>query len=118
MKNFGSILAFIAVSATFVSGRALPIEKGVEARAPYPVGKIPCPTYNASLMVCQMLLRYTLVSQRRARLLVSVTKEKDTSKLTWNSKWNSLCSGGLVECDRKESQGEPCTPSDLGFKLT
>jgi hypothetical protein len=44
MKNFGSILAFLAVSATIVSGRALPVEKGVEARAPYPVGKTP--TYS------------------------------------------------------------------------
>ena len=39
MKNFGSILAFLALSATVVSGRALPVENGLEARAPYPAGK-------------------------------------------------------------------------------
>jgi hypothetical protein len=35
MKNFGSILAFVAVSATLISGRVLPAEKGVVVRAPY-----------------------------------------------------------------------------------
>ena len=38
MKNFGSILAFIALSASVVSARVVvvPNEAGVEARSPYP----------------------------------------------------------------------------------
>lgn len=36
MKNFGSILAFLAISAGAVSARAVPNDNGVEARAPYP----------------------------------------------------------------------------------
>ena len=78
MKNFGSILAFLAVSATVVSGRALPVENGLEARAPYPVGRISTSTYKPSLMVPQMLQRYMLVNQRRTRLLpVSITTDMD-----------------------------------------
>lgn len=41
MKNFGSILAFIAVSFTFVSGLAIPADNRVEARSPYPIGRTP-----------------------------------------------------------------------------
>ena len=38
MKNFGSFLTFLAISASVVSGRALPgSENGLEARVPYPV---------------------------------------------------------------------------------
>jgi hypothetical protein len=40
MKNFGSVLAFIALSASVVSARALPAENGVEARAPHPIGML------------------------------------------------------------------------------
>jgi len=36
MKNFGSILAFIALTAGVVSARAVPNEDSVQARAPYP----------------------------------------------------------------------------------
>ena len=36
MKNFGSILAFFAISATVVSARALPADGSVQARSPYP----------------------------------------------------------------------------------
>jgi hypothetical protein len=38
MKNFGSILTFIAISASVVSARALPASgDSIEARVPYPV---------------------------------------------------------------------------------
>ena len=71
-------MAFLAVSATVVSGRALPIENSVEARAPYPVGKTSTTTYKHSLMVPQISQKYTVVNQRRARLpLVSITINMD-----------------------------------------
>lgn len=37
MKNFGSILAFVAISASVVSARVLPAAGSIEVRAPYPV---------------------------------------------------------------------------------
>jgi len=36
MKNFGSILAFIALTAGVVSARAVPNEDSIHVRAPYP----------------------------------------------------------------------------------
>jgi hypothetical protein len=40
MKNFGSILTLLAISASVVSARALPSsEDGVEARAPFAIGE-------------------------------------------------------------------------------
>jgi hypothetical protein len=39
MKNFGSILTLLAISASVVSARALPSEDGLEARAPLAIGK-------------------------------------------------------------------------------
>jgi hypothetical protein len=77
MKKFGSILAFLAVFVTVVSGRALPVDNSVEARAPYPIGKALYPSYGALLTVYQMSRRYTLVNQRKARLRVSVTRDDE-----------------------------------------
>lgn len=40
MKNFGSILTLLAISASVISARALPgAEDGVEARAPVAIGE-------------------------------------------------------------------------------
>jgi len=40
MKNFGSILTLLAISASVISARALPgAEDGVEARAPMAIGE-------------------------------------------------------------------------------
>jgi hypothetical protein len=39
MKNFGSILTLLAISASIVSARALPAEEGLVARTPLAVGQ-------------------------------------------------------------------------------
>lgn len=41
MKNFGSILTFVAISASLVSARVLPENsKQIEARVPYDYGTL------------------------------------------------------------------------------
>lgn len=63
MKNFGSLLALLAISASVVSARALPSEEGLQARAPLAVGQ-------SSVTNWKPLLTWTSI-----RTLRSFTKE-------------------------------------------
>jgi hypothetical protein len=50
MKNFGSILTLLAISASLVSGRALPSsEDGLEAREPLAIGELLAAIQKTSL---------------------------------------------------------------------
>jgi hypothetical protein len=50
MKNFGSILTLLAISASVVSGRALPSsEDGLEARGPLAIGEFFADHWEMSL---------------------------------------------------------------------
>lgn len=50
MKNFGSILTLLAISASVVSGRALPgAEDGLQARGPLAMGEYLADIEEASL---------------------------------------------------------------------
>ena len=65
MKNFGSILTLLAISASLVSGRALPSsEDGLEAREPLAVGE-----HLAAI-------RKTSLTQTSLRSFRSFTKEE------------------------------------------
>ncbi len=55
MKNFASILTFIAISASVVSSRALPVPgTAIQARGPYPVGNT-----SSSIVVLRSKLMIT-----------------------------------------------------------
>jgi hypothetical protein len=73
MKNFGSILTLLAISASLVSGRALPSsEDGLEAREPLPVGEH-LAAIRKNIIDADQSQKFSLVHQRRIRLLVSCT---------------------------------------------
>jgi hypothetical protein len=73
MKNFGSILTLLAISASVVSARALPSsEDGVEARAPFAIGEY-LTHFSKYITKTKQCQSYSLVHQRKIRLLVRST---------------------------------------------
>jgi hypothetical protein len=73
MKNFGSILTLLAISASVVSARALPTtEDGLEARVPLAIGEH-LAEIRKFIANTDQSQKFSLVHQRRIRLLVSCT---------------------------------------------
>ena len=66
MKNFGSILALLALSATVISGRALPdAESGLEVRAPMDTGESPIVDGRITLITLSLRDHCSFTQERK-----------------------------------------------------